>query len=217
MDDKNFNQKTASEWIKIIEDPSARIRENDIYPLIRDWLFQSNAQNVLDIGCGQGVCSAHLGNIQTEYVGIDPSSELIFRANELYANASRIFTKGSAYEIPFQDKHFYSAVSVAVWHLLNDIAKASSELNRVLKDDGKFLIITADSNQSQSWTDRYEEKKFDGPAFVGKISNPDGTITFDTLYLRSLDEIKSHLEAVGLKVSRIEKIRSFVAIFGTKD
>ena len=72
MDDKNFDQKTAAEWIRIIEDPSAIVRENDIYPLIRDWLSLSSAKNVLDLGCGQGACSAHLGNIQIEYFGIDP-------------------------------------------------------------------------------------------------------------------------------------------------
>ena len=216
MDDKNFDQRTAAEWIRIIEDPSAVVRENDIYPLIRDWLDHSLAKNILDIGCGQGVCSAHLGNIQIQYVGIDPSSDLIFRANELYAKPSRVFVKGNAYEIPFEDKHFCSVISIAVWHLLNDIEKASRELSRILRTDGKYLIVTADPSQSQAWMDRYEKKEFDGPAFIGTTSNSDGTFTSDKLYLRSIDEIVAHLEVAGLTISKIETIRSFVAIFGDK-
>jgi hypothetical protein len=35
MDDKNFDRATANEWIRIIEDPAANVRENDIYPIIK--------------------------------------------------------------------------------------------------------------------------------------------------------------------------------------
>jgi SAM-dependent methyltransferase len=216
VDDKNFDQKTADEWIRTIEDPTADIRKKDIYPLISDWLVDSKAKNVLDIGCGQGVCSAHLGTVQVRYTGIDPSSDLIFRANKLYADPSRNFVNGNAYGIPFGDEYFDSVFSVAVWHLLSDLSKASCEMSRVLKRGGKFLIITADPNQREAWMDRYAESKFDGDAFIGRNLNPDGTLTTDTLYLRDLDEIVAHLKAAGLAVSGTKTIRSFVAIFGDK-
>jgi len=216
VDDKNFDQATALEWIKIIEDPSASIREKDIYPLLKSWLLQSSANNVLDIGCGQGACSIHLGESQIRYVGLDPSQELIRRAKELYSDPTRSFKVGNAYNLPFENKHFGTAFSVAVWHLLGDISKASSELSRVLKDDGKFLIVTADPAQYQTWMERYESQKIDVSIFIGTNRNSDGSSTTDTLYLYTAEEIIGSLKAQGLQISTIQTIRSFVAISGYK-
>lgn len=216
MDDKNFNESTAAEWIRIIESPSASIRESDIYPVVKEWFYHASAENVLDIGCGQGICSIHLGQIQASYVGIDPSRDLISRAQELYSDSKRKFALGNIYEMPFPDNYFGAAFSVAVWHLLSDINKASNELRRILKPQGKFLIITADPNQYQSWTDQYKEKSLNGSTFVGTNLNTDGTIITDTLYLHSMEEIVAQLEDADLSISKTQGIRSFIAISGHK-
>lgn len=216
MDDKNFNQATAAEWMRIIESPGASIRENDIYPVVKEWLYHSSAENVLDIGCGQGICSIHLGKFQAAYVGIDPSPDLISRAQELYFDSNRKFAVGNVYEMPCPDSYFGAAFSIAVWHLLSDITKASNELRRVLKPQGKFLIITADPNQYQSWTDQYKEKSLNGSTFVGTNLNADGTVVTDTLYLHPMEEIVTQLEDADLSISKTQTIRSFIAISGHK-
>jgi len=217
VDDKTFNQTIANEWIRIIEDTSSSVREKDIYPLIRELLDQSSGITVLDIGCGQGVCSAHLGDLQVKYDGVDPSDDLTLRANDLYANAGRTFITGNIYALPFQDHHFDAVFSIAVWHLLSDIAKASQELNRVLKNKGKFLIVTADPNQYPVWTDRYVEKNFNGSIFTGTNFIPDGTAAKDTLYLYKMEEIVTCLQSAGLTIMKSQVVRSFVAISGYKD
>jgi ubiquinone/menaquinone biosynthesis C-methylase UbiE len=221
VDDVNFNQKTALEWIRIIEDPSASVREKDLYPLLRSWLATtssstSSSQSVLDIGCGQGVCSICLENKAISYYGIDPSSDLIHRANELYTRPSCSFSLGNAYAIPFEDTFFEAVFSVAVWHLLSDIAKASHEMSRVLKSKGHFLIFTADPNQYQIWMDRYDETSLDGRRFTGSTKNIDGSTSTDEFYLHSLREITNAFSANGLEVSKIETVRSFVVILGQK-
>lgn len=216
MDDKHFDEKIALEWINIIENPNASVREIDIYPLLESWLSQSLVNKVLDIGCGQGACSIHLGKNQFEYVGIDPSPQLIQRAIELYKNTTRTFMAGNAYDLPFFNKHFDAVFSIAVWHLLSDISRAANELSRVLKDNGRILIITADPAQYNTWLENYENMTHNGYKFIGSNRNADGSITSDTLYLHPLDEIIESFEKQNIKILKTHKLRSFIAISGIK-
>lgn len=153
---------------------------------------------------------------EREYFGIDPSSRLIERATEVACAPNRNFQTGNAYQIPFPAKHFGAAFSIAVWHLLTNVKKASSELSRVIKDEGSFLIVTADPAQYTAWTDRYQNKKFEGTVFTGSNSFADGSSSQDVLALHSLEKIVSALEDNGLHVSATETFRSFIAISGQK-
>lgn len=214
MDDKNFDLATAEEWISVIEAPGARARDNDLYPLISRWLAKTTGR-VLDIGCGQGACAKCVTS-EREYFGIDPSSRLIERATEVACAPNRNFQTGNAYQIPFAAKHFGAAFSIAVWHLLTDVNKASSELSRVLKDQGSFLIVTADPAQYTAWTDRYQNKKFEGMVFTGSSSFADGSSSMDVFELHSLNKIVDTLEHNGLKVTETTTFRMFIAISGIK-
>lgn len=185
MDDKKFDSQTAEEWIQIIEHPDAQIREKDIYPMLRSWLSQTHAQTVLEVGCGQGVCSSALDLNHKQYTGIDPSTDLIARAQKLYASKNKKFLIGNAYALPLENSSMDSVFSVAVWHLLSDLKAASLELARVLKPKGHFLLITANSEAHKAW-----------------ISHR------DTLYLRSEGEIKSSLDLAQLQVDKTEAFRT---------
>jgi tRNA G46 methylase TrmB len=56
MDDRTFDDpKSAQEWISLVE--KGQIRDTDINPRLKTWVDQSNAQDILEIGCGQGICS----------------------------------------------------------------------------------------------------------------------------------------------------------------
>ncbi len=189
MDDKYFDQKSADEWTALIEGESAGIRDQDIYPHLSKWIWDNDITNVLDIGCGQGVCSAKIPPT-TLYTGIEPSPYLLDRARNLYSAAT--FLEGSAYDIPFADSTFDGAFSIAVWHLLSDINKATAEMARVLRSGGYYLIITADPN-AEGW------KK-----------SP------DHLHLRSENEIGDALIKFKLKPTRIGAIRSFWFFEGIK-
>jgi SAM-dependent methyltransferase len=185
MDDKNFNQETAEGWIQMIEHPQAQIREQDIYPLLRTWITQTNPHKILEIGCGQGICSSVLDLTNRHYLGVDPSTHLLERAQKLHSSDNKKFVLGNAYSLPLQDASVDGVFSVSLWHLLRDIKTASLEMARVLQAGGHFLIITANSVASAHWT------------------SPK-----DTLYLRSQEEIKSALESAGLQVLKIDTFRS---------
>ncbi|MFL5813448.1 MAG: class I SAM-dependent methyltransferase [Bdellovibrionia bacterium] len=209
MDDQNFNDpNVALDWIQMIESEKARVRESDIYPRLNEWLSRVAPKDVLDIGSGQGICSAHIDLSQRNYTGLEPSSLLVDRAKELYPQADRGFVLGSVYQMPFSDGSFDAAFSVSVWHLLSDIRKASSELARVLKKGGSFLIITANPAAYSLWTAPYTETRQEGSRLDGVTKRSDGTTLSDTLYLHTLAEILSALHSAHLVESKVETFRS---------
>lgn len=147
MDDKHFDKKSADEWIATIESEDAKIREQDIYPHLKKWIWDNDITNVVDLGSGQGICSQKIPE-DTKYTGIEPSPFLLKRARKLYPDSD--FIEGSAYQMPFEDASVDAVFSIAVWHLLSDSESAAHELSRVLKPGGHFFIVTADP-QSPVW------------------------------------------------------------------
>lgn len=208
MDDRNFKDpNVALDWIQGIESEKAKIREKDLYPKLNEWLSRIKPTEILDIGSGQGICSAHIELSQRKYTGLEPSPLLLERAKELYPEANKKFALGNVYQMPFSDSLFDAAFSVSVWHLLSDIQKASAELSRVLKKDGSFLIITANPDAYPVWATLYTETHREGSRLDGKFKLSDGTVLSDTLYLHSMDEILAALGSADLVESRIETFR----------
>jgi ubiquinone/menaquinone biosynthesis C-methylase UbiE len=208
MDDRRFDADTALDWIKRIESEGAKIREHDIYPRLKHWVKSTRPGQVLEIGCGQGICSTQIDLSQRTYTGVDASQVLIDRAVQKYPNLSASFLVGNAYELPFSDGTFDCAFSIAVWHLLHDTQRAACELSRVLSDQGRFLIITANPSTYDLWTGMYTNPVLDGIKLIGTYEGAEGTsLQTDTLYLHSLDQIKDALGGAGLVIEEIETFR----------
>jgi len=206
MDDKNFNDpKTALDWSQSIE--NSRLREQDIYPRLGAWVDTISAGKILEIGCGQGICSKYLPLTNREYIGLEPSPFLLDRAKQLYADQNRSFLSGNAYALPFGPGEFDAVFSVTVWHLISDLKKATEEMSRVLKPKGHFLIITANPTAYSAWTDRYTSGKLVGSRFEGRVQLQDHSESKDVLYLHPLETILASLQAEGLKVELTETFR----------
>lgn len=182
MDDQNFDQKSAQEWVSLIEGQDASVRDKDIYPHIKKWVWDNDITSVVDLGCGQGVCSGKIPE-NTLYTGVEPNPFLLDRARKLYPG--RTFLEGSAYNIPVKDASVDGVFSVAVWQLLGDADTAAKEMARVIRPGGYFLIITADPHH-EVWTK-----------------------THDRLYLRTERELSPLFEHYGLRISQMGAFRYF--------
>ncbi len=189
MDDRKFDKKSADDWITMIEGEGEKIREQDIYPRLKKWIWDNDLTNVLDLGCGQGVCSSKMPG-DTLYTGVEPSPHLLQRAKILYPEKN--FINGSAYKIPLPDQSLDGVFSVALWHLLSDLDRASRELSRVLRDGGHFLIITADANH-EIWQRSH-----------------------DRLFLHSENELCESWKKYNLKPTSIGAFRCFWYFEGRK-
>lgn len=94
------------------------------------------SKKTLDIGCGAGTFSI----LFQDYVGIDVSPKFIRYAARKY---SREFHIMDAANIRFESGSFDNALVVGLLHHLDDesFLKAVSEIKKVLKKNGKALIL----------------------------------------------------------------------------
>jgi len=101
---------------------------------------------VLDIGCGGGMdtlVAAFLVGPTGQAVGIDATAEMIQRArqNQLEVPLARVaFLPASAEALPFRAQSFHVVISNGVFNLIPDKASALTEVLRVLKPEGRFMI-----------------------------------------------------------------------------
>lgn len=212
MDDRNFSELDAKEWMRAVEDPTARARHSDIYPLLNKWVNDNNPIRILDIGCGQGVCSAAIDLENRNYIGVDPSPVLVQRAKELYSSVNRDFRVGNAYQIPFEENNFDAVFSVALFHLLENLNSAMDECSRVLRPKGSLLIIMPDPDLYSAWTAGYQHSQQIGKRFQGTHQRYGQSVT-DVFYLHTFPEIKNALQSTGLTVQNTQNFRNQIAIF----
>ena len=88
---------------------------------------------ILDLGSGTGAAEKQL--VGYKVTALDPDERMLSLNN--FSN--KII--GSAEALPFDDKSFDSIYCAFVWRNVSDTDKAFEEIKRVLKDDGKFVLL----------------------------------------------------------------------------
>ncbi|QIG47177.1 methyltransferase domain-containing protein [Nordella sp. HKS 07] len=112
--------------------------------------------HVLDAGCGNGVLTRRIAAIvgpAGEAWGIDPAPDMIRTAMQdadRQGSAAR-FKLAAMEALPFADASFDAAIISLVLHHLPPNLKASGlkEINRVLKPNGRLLVVEPD--RPDSW------------------------------------------------------------------
>jgi len=190
-----YNPKLANEWTEWVETPNPEgTREREIFPYIQSWA----KGRVADIGCGQGSCSSLID----DYVGIDSSIALITRAKQLYPNKS--FMQGDVYNLPLDNQTFDAAMSIWVWSHLDDLETAANEMARVLKPEGRFLIITANPKTYDERKTWYKHYTIEGKLLRGDFDLGEGkALTDTTLYLHTFEDIKAAIEQSSLTIDKV--------------
>ncbi len=203
MDDRNFDKKTAQDWINSVEKPGVSWRDDHVYSKINTLLRNTSAKTTLDIGCGQGICSEKIDLIECIYTGIEPSPHLLERAKQLYSEKNKTFLLGNAYDLLLPSQSFDFVFSILVWHLLENIKKAAAELSRVLTENKQFLIVTANPSAYSAWIGFYPDAKVTGKKLEGTMQLGEA-LSQDVLYLHTLEEIKESLQNAGLVIESTE-------------
>ena len=89
--------------------------------------------SVLDLGSGTGAAFAHLINYET--TALDPDKKML----ELNIFENKVL--GTAENLPFDDNSFDNVFCSFVWRNISDTNKALSEIYRVVKPGGKFVLL----------------------------------------------------------------------------
>lgn len=121
------------------------------------FLTLSVADKVLDIGCGGGANIARLLRLcPNGYVaGIDHSEESVALSSKRNKNA--IGTRcdivcADVSDMPFDDNTFDAVTAFETVYFWEELSKCFSEVNRVLKKDGVFMIVCAEDDASSVWS-----------------------------------------------------------------
>lgn len=128
-------------WAKITESRAIGLAVGKISSTIRG--------NILDIGVGTGDMFYKIVRLNKEgyNVGLDISLQMLFKAKKKLNDkikSKTILILGNAFNLPFEDNSFNYIFSSYVFDLLpeEEFENVTKEVNRVLKKNGKVVIIT---------------------------------------------------------------------------
>lgn len=95
---------------------------------------------VLDVGCGNGVISRHLGRMGYDVLGIDVSDRTIEKARTIAPLPNVRFMKKSAEELVASGEKYDIVICSEVLEHLNDPGKLLKVLYLTLEDRGKLIV-----------------------------------------------------------------------------
>lgn len=125
-----------------------RIADRKRIDFITDFLQASLPANakILDVGCGNGVISRHLGRFGFNVTGIDVSEKAIEKAQALNQFSNVKFMKKSAEELIAEGAKYDAIICSEVLEHLNDPNALLEVLNKSLSHNGKLIITVPNGN-----------------------------------------------------------------------
>lgn len=99
-------------------------------------------KKVVDLGAGTGVLTRALHEAGAHVIGVEPSAELIEEAKQIDEKSgfSIEYVQAFADATSLPEKRFDLITVLRAWHWF-DRKKTLAEIRRILKEDGKLLVI----------------------------------------------------------------------------
>ncbi|NRD20623.1 class I SAM-dependent methyltransferase [Winogradskyella eckloniae] len=134
-------------------------RKADPY-LTKQFLKHLNPQKdglYLDVGCGTGNYTNALQQKGFQFIGIDPSIEMLKQAHALNKNIEWNFAPAEKTNLAHQS--IDGIIATLTIHHWPNITRAFSEFNYILKPNGKIVIFSSTPEQMQGyWLNHYFPK-----------------------------------------------------------
>jgi ubiquinone/menaquinone biosynthesis C-methylase UbiE len=129
------------------------------------WATQSvKGKKVLDLACGEGYGSFMLAQHADRVTGIDIDQETVIHARNTYPRDNLDFVEGSITDVPISGAaEFDVIVCYEALEHIEDHERLLSEVKRLLKDDGLFIVSTPNKTV---YTD---ESDFHNPCHVKEL------------------------------------------------
>jgi arsenite methyltransferase len=118
--------------------------------VVRALVALKDGERVLDIGSGPGLLAHEMARevgTSGSIDGVDPSESMlaIARGRKRYPGSAAVrFTAGDACSLPFSAASFDVAVATQVYEYVEDMPGALSEAYRVLRPNGRLLVLDTD-------------------------------------------------------------------------
>lgn len=111
--------------------------ERQMLPLVAEHV--AGAVRVLDVGTGEGQVARCVKATGADVTGIDTSEQMLARAREIGGDIE--YRQADATDLPFGDASFDAVTACLVLEHVDDYVKAISEVARVLRKGGRFLLF----------------------------------------------------------------------------
>ena len=151
----NHDNRVRDEFTRQAEtfSASSAITDAALTQRFVDALGEAARGVVLDVACGPGILSAAIAKSAREVTGFDLTPEMLNKAAQRCAAAgvgNVSFREGNAAELPFADAAFDAAVTRLSVHHFDRPARVMSEIFRVLRPGGRFVIADVISSELPS-------------------------------------------------------------------
>ncbi len=202
--DKNFWEQFAKDFDQtnsyVIGADSMEVFFNRVDSL-------ENLGNVLEIACGNGTYTKVLAKHAEHIIASDYSDDMVKVAKMTLSDYQNVeCIQADAFKLNFEDSSFDTVFIANFLHVVEDCTALVLEAKRVLKTNGKLIIldVTVAGMTEQDKAALMER-------FIEKYGMPEGNPEKKDL---NIDYVKTLFEKLGLKVDAIEHIgKSTKAIF----
>lgn len=155
MQDNIRTRKEQKFWSKNASKYDQSIIEKywKIYPSLLDKISSDlgNGGTVLEVATGTGLVALKIASTADHVHAIDISPQMIDEAKKKAEETginNVTFSVEDAYALPFSDGMFDSVICNNALHNMKQPEDALSEIKRVLKPDGRFIVIIAGVGES---------------------------------------------------------------------
>lgn len=133
-------------------------RAKQISALIREKLEFTGDEVLLDYGCGTGLISFNLSQGVGTVVGYDSSLQMLEVFNSKI-DSNKILSKNT---LESYNNHFDCVVSSMVFHHIMNLDEALDDVYRIMKVDGKLLVVDLDLDDGSFHRDEFDFKGHNG-------------------------------------------------------
>lgn len=186
----------------------ARANENGLFnrwyarPAVLDLLGDVADRRVLDAGCGSGPLVADLKERGAKVAGFDASPAMIRLARERLGEDADLKVADLSEPLPYDDETFDDALAVLVLHYLEDWSGPLAELRRVLRPDGRLVVVV---NHPAIPPVMYPEVDYFATVPNAEEYDFDGVSATLTIWYRSLSAMSDSFTAAGFRITAISE------------
>ena len=149
---RDHENRVRDEFTRQAETFSASVSITDaaLTQRLVDALGKAAQGSVLDVACGPGILSAAVAKAARDVVAFDLTPQMLQKAAQRCAEAGLdnvTFREGTATELPFADAAFDAAVTRLSVHHFDRPKRVMSEIFRVLRPGGAFVIADVSSSE----------------------------------------------------------------------
>jgi len=134
---QEFFSSSAGQWDRVREEMFG-----DRFHLAAIAAFADATWTIGDLGCGTGQVSAALAPFVERVIAVDASAAMLQAAKKrLHGFENVDLRRGDLESLPIDDGRIDAATMMLVLHHVPDPAQAVREAARVLRDDGRLIVV----------------------------------------------------------------------------